>query len=105
MPLSGIQDPLRTNPEIVSLGVHGTLILPAFYNHRGTLKNKPGSGTSYSNYKLTGLLSLFIEKANNSGISFTAQELRDVIFNTAKDIPGSKYFEVRKKLDVENLFN
>lgn len=103
-PFNGIQDPLRTNTSVVSLGVHGTLILPSFYQHRGILENKPGSGNSFSAPRLAGTLSLLLERTNNLGISLTPQELRDAAFNTAKDIPDSKYFEVRKKLDAKKLF-
>ncbi len=102
-PYNGVQDPLRANLSIESIGVHGTLILPSFYQHRGTLGNKPGSGTSFSNPRLAGLLSLFLEKADKQGISHSPHELRDKVFSTAKEIPDSKYFEVRKKLDSQNL--
>ena len=78
--------------------------MPSFYKHRGTLENKPGSGSSFSIPRLTGVLSLLIERTKSKGISLTPQELRDAAFNTSKDIPDSKYFEVRKKLDVKKLF-
>lgn len=103
-PFNGIQDPLRTNTNIESLGIHGTLILPSFYKHRGALENKPGSGSSFSAPRLTGVLGLLLEKANNSSLSLNPQELREAAFNSAKEIPNSKCFEVRKKLDVKKLF-
>ena len=102
-PFNGIQDPLRANTKIESIGAHGALILPSFFQYRGTLANQPGSGSSFAVPRIVGALSLALEKANSLGISLTPQELRNIVFRTARDIPDSREFEVRKQLDTKNL--
>ncbi|MBI3308115.1 MAG: hypothetical protein HYZ79_01940 [Candidatus Melainabacteria bacterium] len=97
-PFNAIQDPLRTDAKIKSIGVHGTLILPSFYVDRSILENKPGSGSSFAAPRLTGTLSRFLQNARILGTSLTPYELRDAVFDTAQEIPDTRYFEVRQRL-------